>query len=565
MSSGPRPRDGVTEAAWTTPVAGDSAPPAGNSPRSTTALLHDIEVLRDRLQEAEETLRAIRLGEVDALVVQGPDGPRTYTLITADQAYRRIIEQMGEGALTLNPDGLILYCNTRFCSMLGLPMTSVTGRYLSEFWIEQGTDPSKLLRTSDASVAIGEVALRGADGSAVPVQLSLSTLKTDAFTGICAIATDLTERKQREQHEADERLTHGILEHAAEAILLCDHTGLIVRANPIAETLWGRNPVGSLFDNACAGAACFEDFTASSDRDSERREMPYRRPDGTEFHLSVSVRAVNAGGKGAPMFVVMLADVTHRKQAEAERIRLLDAERAARAEAEAANRAKTDFLGVMSHELRTPLNAIIGHGELVASGIHGPVTSEQVGALARIRQSADHLLGLIDSLLGFVRIEGGHVEYRIRSGRVSELIEMVESLTAPQIQLKNLEYVCHAWDSEKLTVNADMEKALQILLNLLGNAVKFTPAGGRIGLSVVATDDQVRFHVQDTGIGIPTDQLETIFDPFVQLDRRLTCGNTGVGLGLTISRDLARGMGGDLYVESRPGDGSTFTLALPKA
>jgi PAS domain S-box-containing protein len=558
MSGGTRPDEAVREVAWGPPARGDSPP-------STASLLHEIEVLRDKLQESEETLRAIRLGEVDALVVQGPTGPRTYTLVTADQAYRRIIEQMGEGAITLNPDGLILYCNTRFCSMLDLPMTSVAGRYLSEFWADESTDPSMLLKGADASIAIGEVTLRGGNGAPVPVQLSLSTLQTEAFTGICAIATDLTERKRREQREADERLTRGILDHAAEAILLCDETGRIVRANPIAETLWGGDPVGNLFDDACAGAIRFSDLIARSDGEGERQELFYRRPDGAEFYLSVSARPVGPEGSRNDMFVVMLADITYRKRAEAERIELLEAERLARAEAEAANRAKTDFLGVMSHELRTPLNAIIGHGELVASGIYGPTTSEQIGALSRIRQSADHLLGLIDSLLGFVRLEAGRIEYRVRTVAVPELLETVESLVEPQIQAKQLEYVCRAWEAEHLTVHADTEKAIQILVNLVANAVKFTDSGGTIILTAVPAGPHVHFRVHDTGIGIPVEQFENIFDPFIQLDRRLTRGNTGVGLGLAISRDLARGMGGDLSVESSLGDGSTFTLALPKA
>jgi PAS domain S-box-containing protein len=558
MSSTQQPDGTVSEAGWAPPLPQGLAPP-------TASVLHDIEALRDRLRETEDTLRAIRTGEVDALVIQGPGGPRTYTLVTADQAYRQLVEQMGEGALTLNPEGLILYCNPRFCTIVDVPMMNVTGRHLSEFWVDAATDLSQLLKSVDSAIAIGEVRLRRGDGTPVPVQLSLSNLATEAFTGVCAIVTDLSDRKRREAREADERLTRGILEHAAEGILLCDHAGRIIRANAIAVSLCGHDPVGRVFGDVCARAVGFKELVASTHA-GKRRELRYERADGTEFYLSVGARAVQATSAGAgAMFVVTLADITERRRAEAERDKLFEAERAARADAEAANRAKTEFLGVMSHELRTPLNAIIGHEQLVASGIYGPVTDEQRAALARIQQSAGHLLRLIDSLLSFVRIEAGHVEYSTRSVAIAELLSIMDSLIQPQVQSKQLVYECRTPEEADLAVHADREKALQILLNLVANAVKFTPATGRIRLQVEAVGARVLFHVSDTGIGVPPDQLENIFDPFVQVDRRLTCGNSGVGLGLAISRDLARGMGGDLTVESESGSGSTFTLALPQA
>ena len=236
----------------------------------------------------------------------------------------------------------------------------------------------------------------------------------------------------------------------------------------------------------------------------------------------------------------------------------------ARAEAEAANRAKSDFLAVMSHELRTPLNAIGGYAELLELGVRGPVTAAQIQDLARIQKAQRHLLGLINAVLNYTRVEAGGVHYVLRDVPLDETLATCEALTAPQLRAKRLEYH-YAGCDPTLAVRADPEKLQQILLNLLSNAVKFTSAGGRVTLGCGYTHDTVTVHVSDTGRGIPADQQARVFEPFVQVDARLTRTHEGVGLGLAISRDLARGMGGDLTVESAPGAGSTFTLTLPRA
>jgi signal transduction histidine kinase len=281
-----------------------------------------------------------------------------------------------------------------------------------------------------------------------------------------------------------------------------------------------------------------------------------------------------APGGGVAVF---WRDVTARVRAEAERAGLLAAAEEARATAEAANRAKGEFLAVMSHELRTPLNAIGGYAELIELGIHGPVTEAQRTALARIQASQRHLLGLIAGVLDYSRVEAGAATYRLADVPVGDAVAEAEVLVAPQLRARGLGY---GWSGAPpgLCVRADREKLQQILLNLLGNAVKFTDArGGVPGRVEVACTVEVgdggaapgggRVHlaVRDTGDGIAAEQLDRIFEPFVQADQRLTRAHAGVGLGLAISRDLARGMGGDLTAESTPGVGSTFTLTLPAA
>jgi PAS domain S-box-containing protein len=258
------------------------------------------------------------------------------------------------------------------------------------------------------------------------------------------------------------------------------------------------------------------------------------------------------------------SDVTEQVRARRDVERLLTEAELARDDAEAANLAKSEFLAVMSHELRTPLNAISGYASLLEMQIHGPINEAQRRSLERIQYSQRHLLGLINDVLNYARLETGRVAYEIVAINVLETLEAAESLVAPQARERSLALEVKDCPRD-LAVLADGEKLRQVLVNLLFNAVKFTSAGGRIEISCRSADGRVDIAVADTGIGIPAKKLATIFDPFVQVRADLTRPHEGTGLGLAISRDLARGMGGDLTVLSAPGVGSTFTLRLPAA
>ena len=235
----------------------------------------------------------------------------------------------------------------------------------------------------------------------------------------------------------------------------------------------------------------------------------------------------------------------------------------ARKAAEDANRAKSEFLAMMSHELRTPLNAIGGYAQLLEMGIRGPVTPDQREDLARIRRSQEHLLGLINDILNYAKLEAGRVSFDVERVPVKEAFDEVHEVIAPLALERALRLEIAA--CEDFAAMADRDKLQQILINLLSNAVKFTPRDGAITLACDADDERVYLHVRDTGVGIPSDKLEAVFEPFVQVGKTQGMAKGGTGLGLAISRDLARLMQGDLVVRSRVGEGSEFTVSLPRA
>jgi PAS domain S-box-containing protein len=236
----------------------------------------------------------------------------------------------------------------------------------------------------------------------------------------------------------------------------------------------------------------------------------------------------------------------------------------ARDEAFRANKAKSAFLAAMSHELRTPLNAIMGYVDLLALGMHGPITDEQRERLDRVKRSANHLLGLINDVLSFARLEAGKLTYALEPVSTGDVLHAAQEVLAPQLEQKSLRYTTSN-ECSAMKVLADREKVVQILINLLNNAVKHTPANGEISVTCLEGPNGVAFAIRDTGPGIPADKHEEIFKPFMQVEDPYIGDRQGTGLGLAISRELARAMNGDVTVESRVGAGSTFTLRLPVA
>ena len=236
----------------------------------------------------------------------------------------------------------------------------------------------------------------------------------------------------------------------------------------------------------------------------------------------------------------------------------------ARARAEDANRSKSEFLAMMSHDLRTPLNAIGGYAELLALGVRGPTTPQQLVDLERIRHNQRHLLALVNDVLNFAKIERGELSLKLTPVMLTRILRPMGATVTPQLDKKDIQFEFVPCGAE-IFVRADFERLEQVVINLLGNAAKFTAAGGKITLGCGTQGEFGVVTVKDTGMGIPPEMLATIFEPFRQVNAGSAGGREGVGLGLAISRELARRMGGDITVVSEPGVGSTFTFSLPIA
>jgi signal transduction histidine kinase len=383
------------------------------------------------------------------------------------------------------------------------------------------------------------------------------------------------ERTAHAEADAARHTLSAVFEQAPVAIAVLDGRDLrFTVANALYHQIIGnRDPVGRTL------LEVFPDLADSQVESALRRVyesgVPFAASDllvkfdahttgeAGDHYYDLVYHPLRAGGGAVRGVVALFTEVTERRAMIVERERLLaEAERAC-AEAEMANRAKSEFLTVMSHELRTPLTAILGHAQLIELGVYGPVTRDQLAALDRIQRSQRHLLGLINGVLNYAKIDAGAVLYYVTDVHVDEALTTCEALIAPQSRAKQLEFRYMRSDA-RLTVRADPDKLQQILLNLFSNAIKFTDAGGRVSARCIQLSDaRVAVEVTDTGRGIPADQLERVFEPFVQIDTKLTRASEGTGLGLAISRELARWMGGELAVESELGVGSTFTLTLP--
>jgi len=366
----------------------------------------------------------------------------------------------------------------------------------------------------------------------------------------------------RNASRSEQDRLQAIVERMADGILILALDGTIRFANPAAEQLFGRS-VAELTGAALGSPAAVDDSS----------EIEIIRPRGES--VTAELRAVETEWGDETVRLVSLRDITDRKRAE-EHSAQLERERLARAEAEASSHAKSEFLATMSHELRTPLNAVIGYAELLDLGITGSMTDEQRQQVGRIRDSARHLLGLVNEVLDLAKVDAGQLSVHMRASRASQSVESLLTLAQPIAEAKGVVLTGQCSSSDAL-YDGDEVRVRQILLNLVGNAVKFTPSGGSVTVTCEVTphfDPDARLtgsgpwvctRVRDTGIGIPASQIAAIFDPFVQVEAGHTRSKGGSGLGLTISRRLARLMGGDLTVQSERGQGSTFTLWLREA
>jgi len=491
--------------------------------------------------------------------------------------YRVLVESVRDYAIfALDPNGVIMSWNAGGERIVGYGAEEAIGRHFSIFFTAEDLAKDKPRYELEHAARHGRVEEEGwrvrKDGSQFWASVVVTALRdpTGQLVGFAKVTRDLTEQRRADEQlrTSEERLRILIGSVKDYGIFMLDPDGRVASWNEGARRIKGYEAdeiIGrhfSVFYPEAARSSGFPDYELEVARDVGRFEDEgWRvRKDGTQFWANVVITALHADDGTLMGFAKVTRDLTERRLAQQREIE--DTRRIA--ESEAANRAKTGFLAAMSHELRTPLNAIAGYAQLMEEGIAGPVTEMQQEYLSRIRGSQLHLLGIVNDLLNYGRIEAGEVVYDLSPLSLHEVGARVLAMVAPQADRKRL-LLEQGGDVPVVSALADQLKTEQIVLNLVSNAVKFTPEGGVVTVTCALRDGMAAIEVRDTGPGIPDDMQEMIFDPFVQLGRSLTNTQEGAGLGLAISRDLARAMHGDVTVESRPGSGATFTLRLPAA
>jgi PAS domain S-box-containing protein len=518
------------------------------------------------------------------------DRPRRRAALAQGDLYRLLVESVRDYAIfALDPDGYILSWNAGAERIKGYTASEVIGKHFSIFYPRElvaGGFPEFELRTAANTGRFEDEGWRiRKDGSRFWANVVITALRNERgeLTGFAKVTRDLTERREAEEalRESEERLrliVEGVREYA---IFMLDPSGRVATWNAGAERIQGyraKEIIGSHFSKfyppADVAAHKPERELEVASLVGKYEEDGWRvRKDGSTFWANVLITALRDRTGKLIGFVKVTRDLTERRAAErrasdaAAKARAEEAARRAadeaRGRADEANSAKSQFLAAMSHELRTPLNAIGGYTDLISMGLDGPVTSQQQDHLNRIKRSQEHLLGIINDILNFSRVEAGQLSYELAPLLVHDVVHAVMLMIAPQAEAKGIRLSDERCE-EQLSAWADRAKVDQILLNLVSNAVKFTARGGGITISCAAYGpDTVAIRVRDNGRGIPTQQLDSIFEPFVQVGRSLTDTREGTGLGLAISRDLARGMRGDILVTSRVDVGSEFTLVLP--
>ena len=495
----------------------------------------------------------------------------------ASALYELMIDSIRDYAIfALDARGHIASWNPGAQRLKGWTADEIIGRHLATFYPPEDVATGKPARLLAIAERDGHVQDEGwrvrKDGSRFWANVVITALRDrdGRLVGFTKVTRDETDRRAAERALAESEERFRLLVESVKdyGIFMLDPQGRVVSWNPGAERINGYTAaeiIGRHFstfypnEDVARGKPAMELRVASQEGRYEEEGWRVRQG-GSLYWASVTITAVIDADDRLVGFAKVVRDLTERRAAQ-ERA-LADARRIA--EVEAANRAKSEFLATMSHELRTPLNAIGGYTELLTMGVAGPVTPDQLDYLGRVRRSQQHLLGIINDLLNYSRMEAGQVTYDIGSVAVDVVVDAVLPMIEPQAETKGVALTRGPHD-EGLFMLADAAKMEQILLNLLSNAVKFTDAGGIVTVAWRAVGGDVELSVADTGMGIPHDKLESVFEPFVQVGRSHSRPHEGTGLGLAISRDLARAMGGDIRLSSEIGKGSIFTVRVPAA
>lgn len=519
-------------------------------------LMQEIDLLRSGLAEAEEKLAnaqevisAIQSGEVDAVVVSGPEGDQIFTLRGAEYAYRALVEAMSEGAATLGSDGTILYCNQHLSDLLGISLEQIIGQPFGALMKASANDTLKSLfdRALLGTSAKAEIELRTTDGRSIPTHVSLSKMKAEEPTALCMVVTDLTESKKWEDLISAGKLVTSILESSPEGIAVCDEKGMIVSLNDALKRLCGANPIFQHFDRAFPLE--IEDasnnpnlFAISSALSGAIRgqEVRFHRGDGVQFSLLLSSGQIT-GSFGVAGCVLTLTDITGRKRVEQA---LVQSEKLAAVGRLAAS---------IAHEINNPL-------ESVTNLIYIARGAEQISEVRDYLDDADRELRRVAA------ITNQTLSFHKQSTSPTEITSdalMASVLSIYQGRILNGNITVKRRNAAKRSVRCFEGEIRQVLSNLVANAIDaMSPAGGRLFLRSNEGHDKsgragIFITVADDGPGMSRETSLKAFEPFFT-----TKGFSGTGLGLWVSREIIDRHRGLLLLRSSQHPGRTGTVVI---
>jgi PAS domain S-box-containing protein len=518
--------------------------------------------LRMRLAEAEETLEAIQHGQVDALIIDSPEGQKIFSLTGAERPYRELIEQMSEGAVTTDNAGSIRYCNKAFAELLGRPLEDMTGGYIRQCVRAADQDFfSSMLQQSRGASMQGEIGLCTADGRVVPVYVSLTRIVDSGPESVCLVVTNLTERKQAERIASSEQFIQGLIEKAPIGVAVVDRELRYLLANPVYRTL-ARNAL-------VTGRQIEEVFAPPIvrivgplvrqvlDSDEALHVPECAVPDSGDSWWNISLVPLHESSGGPVTSVLIVAeDITVRKRAEIGLHRSQDALREA-------DRRKDEFLATLAHELRNPLAPIRTAAQILGSPKLAPQQLQWAHKL--IQRQVGHMALLLDDLLDIARITLGKLEIKKEPVRLTEVVDSAVEAARPLLDGKHHHFSV-SLPAAELLLDADPLRLSQVLSNLLTNSAKYTDPAGHIELSVSVQDSVLCLSVKDDGIGIARESLSGIFEMFSQVDSASERAEGGLGIGLALVKGIVDLHGGSVSAQSAgPGLGSEFFVRLPLA
>ncbi|HXS59041.1 MAG TPA: PAS domain-containing sensor histidine kinase [Hanamia sp.] len=540
--------------------------------------LSEIEELRQKLDEANETIEAIRSGQVDAFLVKDQNGPRIYTLKSADQTYRVFIEKMKEGAITLNKEGIILYSNSRFASMMGLPLPKIIGSYFKSFVPSEMNDKIQVIIDNGwKGESKGEIFLITGDAEYIPFLISSARLELDEGTALSLILTDLSVQKNTEQElkemndllksaqqftdQLNNELELKVNERTKELLTSREHFKFL--ATSIPAIVWTALPNGD-YDYLNQQ---WYDYTGLKYEESIGSGwLSVIHPDDVNHSLALWNKSLVTGvpfktedrklsAKGVyRWFVAHALPVRDHDQKIIGWCGVCTDIEDQKSDMEK----KDEFISMASHELKTPVTSLRAYTQILMMSLEKGESTGALQLLTKMDMQIEKLTRLIGDLLDASKTSSGQLNFYYEKIDFNAMVN--EVINVMQLSAGSHKIVLDLADT--IIIDGDRNRLGQVVINLISNAIKYSPAADRIIVSSVNHDDKITLSVQDFGIGVPlSDQLKL----FSRFFRASESTYPGLGLGLYICNEIIKRHSGKMEFESVVGKGSTFCFTIPVA